>query len=188
MADLKEKTIKDSKIDKKQLKKLSRQLDQTEEKRQIKKFLIILLIVLVLVAGSYLFTRIFVTKDLFNKNAKEETQEVTFDYSKTILGSLLNRPYSDYYVLVYNSEDLQANYYANLVSAYSSKEKAIKIYTADLKDSMNAKYYANGEATNPKAKTVEDLKVGDLTLIKVSNKSIVKYIENTDSVKAELGL
>jgi hypothetical protein len=178
------KSMKDAKVNKKELKKLAKQVNQTEEQKEIKKFLIILLIVVLIIVGVYFFTRAFVTKDL---NEEETTTETTFDYTKTILGSLLNRPYDEYYVLVYNSEDVKANYYANLVSSYQTKDDAIKIYIADLNDEMNSKFY-NAEESNPNAQSVSELQVSDLTLIKVKNKKISKYIEDVDKIKTELGI
>lgn len=180
-----EKKMKDAKVNKRELKKLARQVTETEEQAVIKKFTIIVLVLIILITGVYFFTRAFVTKDL-NKEEENKT-EITFDYTKTVLGSLLNRPYNEYYVLVYNSEDLKANYYSGLVSLYQSKENAIKIYIADLNDSMNEKFY-DSKKSNPNAKSIEELQVGDLTLIKIKDKSITKYIENVDNIKFELGL
>lgn len=181
-----EKKMKDAKVNKRELKKLARQVTETEEQSVIKKFVIIVLVLVILIVGVYFFTRAFVTKDL-NKETQEAKTEVTFDYTKTVLGSLLNRPYNEYYVLVYNSEDLKANYYSGLVSSYQSKENAIKIYIADLNDSMNEKFY-DSKKSNPNAKSIEELQVGDLTLIKVKDKTIKKYIEKEEEIRTELGL
>ena len=181
-----EKKMKDAKVNKRELKKLARQVTETEEQSVVKKFIIILLVLVILIIGVYFFTRAFVTKDL-NKEKEETKTEVTFDYTKTVLGSLLNRPYNEYYVLVYNSEDLKANYYSGIASSYQMKENALKIYIADLNDSMNEKFY-NSKKSNPNAKTIEELQVGDLTLIKVKDKTISKYIEKEEDIRIELGL
>lgn len=181
-----EKKLKDAKVNKRELRKLARQVTETEEQSVIKKFIIILLVLVILIVGVYFFTRAFVTKDL--NNEKEQTKtEVTFDYSKTVLGSLLNRPYNEYYVLVYNSKDLKANYYNSIASSYQTKEGAIKIYIADLNDSMNEKFY-NSKKSNPNAKSIDELQVGNLTLIKVKDKTINKYIEKEEDIRTELGL
>ena len=180
-----EKKLKDAKVNKRELKKLARQVTETEEQSVIKKFIIIILVLSVLIIGVYFFTKAFVTKDL--KKEEEPKTEVTFDYSKTVLGSLLNRPYNEYYVLVYNSEDLKSNSYRSIASSYQAKENSIKIYIADLSDSMNEKFY-NSKKSNPNAKTIDELQVGDLTLIKVKDKAINKYIEKEEDIRLELGL
>lgn len=178
------KKIPNENVTEKELKKIIRKTNKTEEQLEIKKFIIILFSVIIIIIGVYFLTKNVVTK---NNDTNTSEKEVTFDYSKLILGSLLNRPYDEYYVLVYSSKNPSANYYSNLEYSYSTKEDAIKIYTADLNDEMNAKFY-NKDGSNPNAKTIEDLQLGDLTLIKVKNKEIVKYIEDIDSIKSELGL
>ncbi|MBE6161714.1 MAG: hypothetical protein E7158_05815 [Firmicutes bacterium] len=180
-----EKNIPNENVTEKQLKKIVKKANRTEEQQEIKKFIIILAIVILIVVGVY-----FLTKDVVKKKEaqKEENKtEVTFDYSKIILGELLNRPYDEYYVIVYNSKDPKVNTYSNFVSTYKTKENSLKVYIADLNDSMNEKFY-NKEESNPKAKSINELKLSDLTLIKVKNKQINKYIENEDNIKSELGI
>lgn len=181
-----EKNIPNENVTEKQLKKIVKKANRTEEQQEIKKFIIILLIVVLIVVGMYFLTKNVVKKDDASKNNNEKT-EITFDYEKIILGELLNRPYDEYYVLIYNSKDAKVNAYSNIVSTYKAKENSLKIYIADLNDSMNEKFYSK-EDSNPKAKSIADLKLSDLTLIKVKNKQINKYVENQDSIKVELGI
>ena len=166
----------------KELEKIIKRTNRTEEQKEIKKFLIILFFVIVIVLGFYFFTKDVVKKETSNKKA-----QVTFNYDKTIMGALFNRPYDEYYALIFNSEDVKANYYGSLFSSYKSKEGAIKIYMVDLSDSMNDKFY-NKKKSNPNAKTLDDLKVSDLTLLKIKDKKITKFIETEDEIKSELGL
>ena len=165
------------------LKKILKKANQSEEQLEIKKFILILLGVVIVVLGFYVFTKKVVNKTATNT----KKQEVVFDYNKTIMGSLLNRPYDEYYALIYNAESPKANYYYSMFSSYKAKEGSIKIYTIDLSDSMNSKFYSKNQS-NPSAKDLTDLKVSDLTLIKVKDKKINKFVENEDSIKAELGL
>ena len=67
-------------------------------------FLIIILIIALLCGGIYLATRAFVTKDLFDK--KSDTEEIAqgaINYDVATMGTMLNRPYSEYYVVVYDA-------------------------------------------------------------------------------------
>lgn len=51
---------------------------------------------------------------------------------------------------------------------------------------LNAKYHVGeGGITNPDAKTISDLALGDLTLIKVTDGEIVEYHEGLDAIKTE---
>ena len=79
---------------------------QTTEQSELKSFLIVILVVLVGVGLLFLATKAFVTKDLFgdkkeNTEEKEVVGEVNYDV--TIMGSLLNRPYDEYYAVIYDT-------------------------------------------------------------------------------------
>lgn len=159
---------------------------ETEESKVVKRFILVLVIVVVCVVGIYFLTRIFVTKDLFNK--KEETtttSSVDFNYEKTILGSAFNRPYSEYYILVYKNSDEQSTYLSSLVTDYQAKDEHLKLYTADLDDYMNQDFY-DKDNVNPNATKASELKVGDYTLIKIKDKKINKYIQGIDEITEEL--
>lgn len=173
-------------INEKEIKKILKNTNKSEEQKEVKKFIIILLAVSIIIIGVYFLTKGIVKK---KEEAKENAtaKEVTFDYNNIILGELLNRPYDEYYVIVYNTKDAKANYYSGMINSYSTKENSLKVYTADLNDSMNKKFY-NKKESNPSASSVDELKVKDLTLIKVKNSKITKYLEDTDSIKKELGI
>lgn len=160
----------------------------TTEQEEIKKFLIVIVVVLALCGVMYLLTRAFVTKDLFNKE-EEQTEEVTsgqVDYNVAIMGQILNRPYDEYYVAIYNASNGEyIGDMATLLYNYSAKEKHLHVYTVDLSNTLNSEYY-DPENVNKKAQTVADIKVGDITLLKIKNKKIVKYIDAYEAMKKEL--
>lgn len=160
----------------------------TTEQEEIKKFFIVIIVVLAIVGALYLLTRAFVTKDLFNKD-EDTTQEVEtgkVDYSMAIMGQILNRPYDEYYVAIYDASN--GKYIADMATLlynYSSKEKHLHVYTVDLSNTLNADYY-DPENVNTKAQSVSEIKVGDITLLKIKNKKISKYITDYDDMKKEL--
>lgn len=159
---------------------------KTEEQKEIMKFIIILVVVVALVVGIYFFTKKFVTKDEENK----ETQAVTgtVNYNVTIIGELLNRPYDEYYAIIYDSTSNDAGKYQGIYSQFTTGENSTtKMYYIDLSNKLNESYYSE-EESNPKATTIADLKLGDFTLIKVKDGKIVKYLEDEKEVKKELGM
>ena len=156
----------------------------TEESRIVKRFIIVLLIVVVSVTGIYFLTRIFVSKDLFAKNTTT-TAETTFNYEITILGSTFNRPYDEYYVIAYKSSDEKASSLSATINKYLDKDDHIKIYYADLDSYFNKSFY-DKDNVNPNAKEASELKVGDYTLIKIKDKAIEKYIDDFDDITSEL--
>lgn len=159
---------------------------KTEEQKEIIKFIIIIVVVVSLVVGIYFFTKKFVTKD----EEKKDTQEITgtVNYNVTIIGELLNRPYNEYYAIIYDSTSNDAGKYQGIYSKFTTGEKSTtKMYYIDLSNKLNKDYYSE-EETNPKAKSIKELKLGDFTLIKVKDGKIIKYLEDEEEVKKELGM
>lgn len=174
-------------IEKKE-KKVKRLNIQTTEQSELKSFFIVILVVLLGVGGLFLATKAFVTKDLFGKEEKEEkiaAGEVNYDV--TIMGSLLNRPYKEYYAVIYDTTGEYVYDMSSLVDAYKNVKSAKHIYTIDLDNKLNKDYY-DPKKVNPKAKKLEDIKLGDITLIKVKDGKIEKYITDLSKMKKELGV
>ena len=167
------------------MKKAKRKIE-TEENKVVKKFIIVLLVVVACVLLVYFITRIFVSKDMFNKKEEEKTTtEVEFNYDKTILGTAFNRPYDEYYVITYKISDEKAKEISGYITTYLSKEDHLKLYFADLDDYMNKDFY-DPENVNKNASAASELKVGDYTLIKFKEGKISKYIEGIEKIKEEL--
>lgn len=162
---------------------------RTSEQDEMIKFIVVILVVLLCVGGIYLFTRAFVTKDLFKDDVEtsEVVQEGQVNYDVAIMGQLLNRPYKEYYAVIYDSEgDYSFDMYS-LVANYSNIKNHKHIYTIDLANELNKSYY-DAEKVNKDAKTVSEMKVGDITLVKVKNGKIDKYIVDLAKMKKELGI
>ena len=158
-----------------------------EEQKEVYKLIMIILIVVAILSLVYLFSRAFISKDLFK--SKEETKTTStiktpeFDYTKIIVGELLNRPYDEYYVLAFDSTSDLSFDYNNMINAYNGKTK---MYALDLNDGFNKKYV--GEKSNPQATNIEELSFGEITLLKIKNGKIVKYLENKNDIRSELNI
>ena len=184
------KVEKKNKVKTEKVKKNKIYYSNTEEKNELKKFLIVIIVVLGCVGAIYLITRAFVTKDLFNKeeDKTEEVTPVTPNYDKAIIGTMLNRPEEVYYVVIYDAtEGKYIGDMSSMVSSYNAKEGHKHVYTVDLSDHLNKSYY-DPENVNEKATSVSDIKVGDITLIKVKKGKIDKYITDYAKMKKELGI
>ena len=155
----------------------------SETETEVYRFLIILGAVVIFILGIY-----FITTKVVNKNSSsnEETKETEISETAIIVGSLLNRPQKEYYVLAFKSSDNDNVVYQTYLSVYSSKENSKKIYSVDLDNALNSKYYS--ESTNTKATKIDELKISSPTLIKVSDGHISKYIEGKDNITKELGI
>ena len=161
---------------------------RTEEQKEITRLVIIIVVVAVLVVGAYFLTRAFVTKDLFTHKTKEE-EVVTpgqINYNVAIVGTMLNRPELEYYVVVYDSTD--ANYSSEMlgvVTSYNSKKKHLPVYTVDLSNKFNESFH-DPDNINLEPEKVEDYRFGDVTLIRVKNGKAVKAISDLTKIKKEL--
>lgn len=157
--------------------------NNASDDNEVKTFIIIVVIIAALVGVIYSLTEYF-SKD-------ENVDEVVageIDYDKTSVGTILTRPYDNYYVMVYNSEDSKAVLYSTILTRYmenNNDKDYLKIYYCDLNNTLNSKYYnvdADGKS-NTEAKNVEDFDFGDLTLLKIENGKITKYIEDYEKIK-----
>ena len=159
---------------------------RSEEQTEMIRFIRILVIVIILILGIYFFTRIFVTKDLLNKDDEErEVIEGSINYNVTMIGSMLEKPEEEYYVMIYSTEDLRAVYYSGIMSGYSRNEEPLKIYFADLNKELNKKFY-DSENINVDVTNLSDLKVGDVTLLKIRNGEIAEAFTDEESIASEL--
>ena len=162
---------------------------ETEEQAEIKKFILVLGGLIVILVGIYFFTRAFVTKDLFNKKKSDEINYQVGVISDTniIVGNLLNRPYEEYYALAFSSKSNLVGYYDTIMSKYKSEKESLKIYYIDTEDYFNNKYI-DKENPSTSFESLDKLKLGEMTLMKIKKGKITKLITNVAEVKKELNI
>lgn len=151
------------------------------EDDDVKSFIKIIIVMAVILLLIYGITFI-INRD------KKENSDISINYDKMTVGMLFNRPYDEYYALIYNSDDSKSNEYSSMLSTYKQKKDDkdyIKIYEIDLNNKLNKGYY-NKDKSNPKASSLEELQFGNITLIKIKNKKIVEYIESIDEIEKKL--
>lgn len=187
MAKAKKQEKLNDKVKIKNIKKVDIDKYTSEESKEVKRFIIILLSIIVLVLAVYGITRL-INKDKDNNDDRTVTAG-SIDYDKVSVGTLFNRADNEYYVIVYDGETPNAIYYSALMNKYMDKEKSNKVYFCDLSNELNKKYYVGEDKdSNPNATTSSELAFKDLTLIKIKNGIIVKYLETLDTIKTELGI
>lgn len=154
----------------------------TDDEKLVVKFIVVLIIISLIAVGFY-----FISKNIVkNRDDNIVESNVTISYDKVNVGMILNRPYDEYFVMVYDSSDNDAMIYSSLISKYSQKEDSLKIYYCDLSNKLNKEFVSSDGTTNSNAKSVSEFKFGQVTLIKVRNGKIVSYIENIDTIKSAL--
>lgn len=168
---------------KEKIKKVKQEKYRSEEQMEIIRFIRILIIVVVLILGIYFITEIFIKED--SKNNENEITEGKINYDKILIGSILNKPEKEYYVLIYNSENLRAAYYSGIASKYLQNKEHLRVYYADLNNKLNQDFY-DQENVNLNVSDIKDLKVGDVALIKVKDGKIIKAIGTEEEIAEEL--
>ena len=71
------------------------------------------------------------------------------------------------------------------LNKYKENEDALKVYFIDLNNELNRKYYNvnNDNISNKSAKSISELDLGDITLIKILNKEINDYIDDITNIE-----
>lgn len=176
--------MKNQRKELKRIKMLNKQMNINDE-NEIKSFIVILLFIIAVIGVLYLITK--VTK---NETTSDDStvQSGTINYDKLSVGMILNRPYDEYYVILYDSNDNNSIIYSTILSNYMNKKGGkdyIKIYYCDLGNELNAPYYnvKNDNISNKNAKKVEEFDFGSLTLLKIKKGKIVSYIENQEKIE-----
>lgn len=148
----------------------------TNNDNQIYKFVKMMITLVIIFAVLYIVVGIFITKEIDFSGNKDN--EVTDSVSNKILASsIFNQKEEEYYVYFYDFENMNNT----IESTLTSKLKDAKIYRVNTKDALNQNYVTE-ESGNKSAKTLEDLKVVDNTLIKIVNNEIVSYYETKDEI------
>lgn len=153
-----------------------------EDNKIIKNFIIILTIVLAVTIALYFITKYAVKKDTSSDTSTTETTETSISYDTCIVGNMLNKNEAEYYVIIYNSNDSNATTYSGYVTSYKALDNHLAVYTVDLSNSLNEKYYS-AEETNTTSTNINDLKFGDITLLKIKDGKIDKSYQTAKDIK-----
>ncbi len=156
----------------------------SDESREVRNFVIILLSVIVIVLIVYGISKVFIDDE--PASTEKNVQKGVIDYDKVSVGTMLNRNYSEYYVAIYDEEAPESVVYSAIITKYLDNEDALKVFYCDLGNFLNADYYVGSDGeSNPDAQNISEFAFGDLTLIKVENGKITKYLEDVDAIKEE---
>jgi hypothetical protein len=149
-----------------------------EDTKEIRNLIIITVVVIALALGLY-----FLTDKVLSKDTTSDTI-ADIDYTTCLIGNMFNRPYDEYYVFAFSSEDENASNYSSLISTYEKKDKALKIYKVDLDDNFNKS--AVSETSNKKPANASDVKIKNSALIHIKNGKVVNYYESSSDYEKVL--
>lgn len=149
-----------------------------EDTKEIRNLIIITVVVIALALGLY-----FLTDKVLSKDTTSDTN-ADVDYTTCLIGNMFNRPYDEYYVFAFSSEDENASKYSSLISTYEKKDKALKIYKIDLDNNFNKS--AVSDTSNKKPTNASDVKIKSSALIHIKNGKVVNYYESSSDYEKVL--
>ena len=179
------KTKNNIKVIKKPIKKETKKIENNKLDGEILSFIKIALgvglVVLIVFGATILMNKLGVFDEGYTK---PERGEIIISYEDATVGTIFNRPDTEYYVVFDDFTENPNQYLTSILFRYSNEEKTLPIYKVDMSNGFNTKYA--GEQGNPSAQKVEDIKINGVTLIKIVNGKNVKYIEGTTNIENEL--
>ncbi len=132
---------------------------RSEESKEIFNFLKIIILLVIVIALIYVFTKACVAdKNKEEAKADDKSSEVSINYNDITIGMLLSKLDDSYYVMAYDSKATDSGYYGVLLDNYRNKENGLPIYFADLNSIFNKDFYSE-KISNPNAKTIDELKI-----------------------------
>lgn len=140
--------------------------------KSLKKYIKIIVVVLLIVGLFYLLSATLITKEL--GSAKKENKTET-KVDNTILAKNSLRQTDEIYYVYYYDFNNKLTKIENNISKLDNK-----VYRVNTSDAINSNFVS--EESNPSAKTLEEIKVKTPTLIKVENGTILEYYETEDNI------
>lgn len=160
-----------------------------EDTVKVISFIIILLIVSGLFALLFFINGKYVTKDKYQDETTTTTtttKEPTININQLIVDNMFGlEKKKTYYVLAYDSTDeLNGSYLYSLASSADIKD--INVYTLDLTNAMNKKYYNKDKEANTKPSKASDVSINTNTLIVFKKGKVAEYITDKDKIIEKL--
>ncbi len=140
--------------------------------KSLKKYIKIIVVVLLIVGLFYLLSATLITKEL-GSTKKENKTETKVD--NTILAKNSLRQTDEIYYVYYYDFNNKLTKIENNISKLDNK-----VYRVNTSDALNSNFVS--EESNTSAKTLEEIKVKAPTLIKVENGAILEYYETEDNI------
>ncbi|MBE6138804.1 MAG: hypothetical protein E7173_03575 [Firmicutes bacterium] len=149
--------------------------DKVASNNEIVKLIKIVLILCAVLLLFYFLTE-FVNQKL-NQNEYSENTTPTIQYSKILVGQILNRDEKEYYVLVEAKNDQYLDLYNYYLS--SAKEDGLTYYTVDLSDVFNGNHL--GDETDVDG-DVSQFKFADTTLLRIKKGKVYKVYSDREAI------
>ena len=114
-----------------------------DDNYQAKNMFIIIIIMVVLLVPLYFITTLVLNNNKDNEEEVVDTTPVQIQSEKILVGQLLNRPNSSYYVIAYKKDNKMITLFDNYINDYKNNEEHLEFYKIDLDDGLNKGYISD---------------------------------------------
>lgn len=155
-------------------------------KDEIKKAIILLIIVLLILGAVYVVTEYMSGNFKSSKSNTEEKDSVNNDASydnMIMLSKVFDIGDAEYKVLFYSNKNAKESLKSS-IKLYDSAKHDIKLYKVNYDEAINSSVLQNED--NDKATSVNELKVKGPTLVTIKNRTITSYITNENEILSAL--
>ncbi len=165
---------------KKSKKNLSMKVSVTDETMNFFKTIFIVFTCFLLIYG---FVMILNKYGVFEKGYEApQKKEAEISYEYILAGTTFNRLDKEYYVVFDKFETEELNIYLKYIIDSATTE--LPIYKVNMNLKANSKYFS--DISNSKVQKANDLKIKDVTLIKIKDGKNVLYLDDIEKIKTEL--
>lgn len=169
---------------------MKEKINLNEEQQEMARFAYTVIGLFLVVFLVFIFTK-YVINDGDINIVVFDSVEGQVNYNIASVGTMLGKADEEYYVYLYSSEDTNVPVYQLPAALYVSQEidDLLPIYYVDIEGNFNKSFVATEEKPeNVDAKSIDEISLGEITLIKVVNGEISKYINNIDDIEIELSV
>ena len=149
--------------------------DKDEIPVEIKRVIIISLVILIVLVGIYFLTEVILNKE---DDDSDKVTEKAIQYEEILAGESFNQSEDKYYVIYYDSTDDYSSI-SSLISSYQMNDNEVKLYSVDLSNGMNKSYVTDGNVVTTNANS---LRVKANTLLEFTSKKVTDVITDNDEI------
>ena len=149
--------------------------DKDEIPVEIKRVIIISLVILIVLVGIYFLTEVILNKE---DDDSDKVTENAIQYEEILAGESFNQSEDKYYVIYYDSTDDYSSI-SSLISSYQMNDNEVKLYSVDLSNGMNKSYVTDGNVVTTNANS---LRVKANTLLEFTSKKVTDVITDNDEI------
>ena len=154
-------------------------------KDEIKNGIVLSVTVILILFMVYFLTAFFMTGEIGNGKKEEITDNEIISneplYSNMIIAGKTFEQKELTYKVLFFSDDKSDDELKQMIKGYAGKTP---LYIVNTDEPFNK--YVNNESDNPAASNANELKISSTTLIEITDKKIVSYINNIEQIKENL--